>query len=164
MNALQQLISKLSRGSSLSGDDLFALLLVVTMVASLSHLLTMLATRWGDRNIAFKSLLASILIHSVCFLGLEVFEPTSSRRAKADVPRPPLPVAVTDVLVEGQDNVPLATYSWLQDSDSIIIIQFQKIVILLNNSINFESTYKIILHETDVEIKQSFKTDNIYRV
>ena len=108
MNALQQLISKLSRGSSLSGDDLFALLLVVTMVASLSHLLTMLATRWGDRNIAFKSLLASILIHSVCFLGLEVFEPTSSRRAKADVPRPPLPVAVTDVLVEGQDNVPLA--------------------------------------------------------
>ena len=108
MNALQQLISKLSRGSSLSGDDLFALLLVVTMVASLSHLLTMLATRWGDRNIAVKSLLASILIHSVCFLGLEVFEPTSARRAKADVPRPPLPVAVTDVLVEGQDDVPLA--------------------------------------------------------
>jgi len=50
------------------------------------------------------------------------------------------------------DNVPLATYSWLQGSDSTIIIQFQKIVILLNNDVNFEWAYKIILHKTNDQI------------
>ena len=81
MNALRQLLHKLSDGAPLSGDDVIALALLLTMIASLSHLLTMLATRWGDRNIAVKSLLASILIHGVCFLGLEVFEPLSLRKA-----------------------------------------------------------------------------------
>ena len=74
MNAISQLISKLFRGSSLSGDDMIALLLMLTMLASLTHLITMLVTRWGDRNTATKSLMASILVHGVCLLGLEVFD------------------------------------------------------------------------------------------
>ncbi len=59
--------SKLSQEQPLNGDDLVALILVITMVTSLAHLLTMLVTRWGDRHIALKSLAASILIHGVCF-------------------------------------------------------------------------------------------------
>ena len=70
MNALRQLFQRFTDGAPLSGDDVIALALLLTMVASLAHLLTMLATRWGDRSIAFKSLLASILIHGGCFLGL----------------------------------------------------------------------------------------------
>jgi hypothetical protein len=62
MNALRQLFQAIGTGSALTGDDIIALLLLITMIASSSHLLTMLATRWGDRHIAMKSLAGSILI------------------------------------------------------------------------------------------------------
>jgi hypothetical protein len=116
MNALSQLIHKLARGASLNGDDIVALLLLVTMAASLTHLLTMLATRWGDRNTAIKSLLASILVHGVCLLGLEVFEPGTLRRSRAESPPEKPPETVAEVLVESDlevrlpqsGNVPIA--------------------------------------------------------
>ncbi len=107
MNALRQLLQKLTDGAPLSGDDFIALALLVTMIASLAHLLTMLATRWGDRNIAFKSLLASILIHGVCFLGLEVFEPLALRKATAHELTPVPPDVLTEVLVESDHDVKL---------------------------------------------------------
>lgn len=107
MNAISQLISKLFRGSSLSGDDMIALLLILTMLASLTHLITMLVTRWGDRNTATKSLMASILVHGVCLLGLEVFEPGTIRRARVQVELPKPPETVTEVLVESDVNVTL---------------------------------------------------------
>lgn len=107
MQALRQLIQKLTSGSSLTGDDIIALLLVLTMIASLAHLMTMLATRWGDRNTAFKSLLASILIHGVCFLGLEVFEPMKARTAWSEPLELPQPEIVTEVLSESDQQIPL---------------------------------------------------------
>ena len=107
MNALRQLFQRFTDGAPLSGDDVIALALLLTMVASLAHLLTMLATRWGDRNIAFKSLLASILIHGVCFLGLEVFEPLSLRNAAANELPPESPEVLTEVLVESDQDVKL---------------------------------------------------------
>ena len=107
MNAISQLISKLFRGSSLSGDDMIALLLILTMLASLTHLITMLVTRWGDRNTATKSLMASILVHGVCLLGLEVFEPGTIRRARVQVELPKPLETVTEVLVESDVNVTL---------------------------------------------------------
>lgn len=107
MNALRQLLQRLSDGAPLSGDDIIALALLVTMAASLTHLLTMLVTRWGDRNIAFKSLLASILIHGVCFLGLEVFEPLSTRNVVAAELPPEAPEVITEVLIESDRDVKL---------------------------------------------------------
>jgi len=107
MNALRQLLHKLTDGAPLSGDDVIALALLLTMSASLAHLLTMLATRWGDRNIAFKSLMASLLIHGVCFLGLEVFEPLSLRKAAANELPPEPPEVITEVLVESDYDVKL---------------------------------------------------------
>ena len=107
MNALRQLLDKLADSAPLSGDDVIALALLLTMIASLAHLLTMLATRWGDRNIAFKSLLASILIHGVCFLGLEVFEPLALRKTAARELPPVPPEVMTEVLVESDQNVKL---------------------------------------------------------
>lgn len=107
MNALRQLFTRLADGAPLSGDDLIALALLLTMAASLAHLLTMLVTRWGDRNIAVKSLLASVLIHGVCFLGLEVFEPMGTRKAAAKEVVEPLPERVTEILVESDQNVAL---------------------------------------------------------
>jgi hypothetical protein len=107
MNALRQLLHKLTDGAPLSGDDVIALALLLTMTASLAHLLTMLATRWGDRNIAVKSLFASILIHGVCFLGLEVFEPLSLRTASANELPPEPPEVITEVLVESDQDVKL---------------------------------------------------------
>ena len=75
MNVMRLVLQKLWQGTSLTGDDVVALVLMLFMIASLSHLIIMLITRWGDRHIAVKSLLASLLVHAVCLLGLEVFEP-----------------------------------------------------------------------------------------
>ena len=107
MSALRQLLNRLTDGAPLSGDDIIALALLLTMSASLAHLMTMLVTRWGDRNIALKSLLASLLIHGVCFLGLEVFEPLALRKADATQQSPTPPETVTEVLVESDQDVKL---------------------------------------------------------
>lgn len=107
MNVLRQVLSKVWQGESLTGDDFIALGLLLGMVISLSHLFTMLATRWGDRHIAVKSLLASLLVHSVCLLGLEVFEPlafASSSKIHEEVTPPEV---VTQILVESSDVVML---------------------------------------------------------
>ena len=107
MTVLKQVLLKLWEGTALSGDDKIALLLLLAMVASLAHLMTMLVTRWGDRNIAVKSLLASLLVHSVCFLSLEVFEPISPVMAsEPDYINLPQEVT-TQILVESEDTISL---------------------------------------------------------
>lgn len=107
MNVLKQVLLKIWQGDSLTGDDLIAVGLLLGMVASLSHLFTMLATRWGDRHIAVKSLLASLLVHSVCLMGLEVFEPLTFAETKPQAARETLQESTTRILVESSDTVTL---------------------------------------------------------
>ena len=107
MNVLKQVLLKIWEGQSLTGDDFIALGLLLGMVVSLSHLSTMLATRWGDRHIAVKSLLASLLVHSVCLLGLEVFEPLSFAESTPETARAVVKESTTRILVESTDTVAL---------------------------------------------------------
>lgn len=107
MNALRQLLSKLSHGEALNGDDLIALLLVTAMAASMIQLLTILATRWGDRHLALKSLAASVLIHCVCLLGLEVFDPMTAANTAAREQPPENQKPQSQILVESEADVPL---------------------------------------------------------
>jgi len=100
MDAVLQLLDKLEHGAKLTGDDIIALLLVSAMLLSLSHLGTMLATRWGDRHTAAKSLMGSILIHCVCLLGLEVFDPTQAPPAEPRQQIIPPAEVLTEVLPE----------------------------------------------------------------
>jgi hypothetical protein len=105
MSALRQLLLKLNAGVALNGDDIIALVLLLAMVASLAHVITMVITRWGERNVALKSMLASVLIHMVCILGLEVFDPLAARNAVAgDAPVQPQDFEA-EVLVVSDDNV-----------------------------------------------------------
>ncbi|MDG2128812.1 MAG: terpene cyclase/mutase family protein [Fuerstiella sp.] len=107
MIVLQQVLQKVWHGVQLNGDDIVALCLLLAMIASLSHLITMLITRWGERHIAAKSLLASLLVHAVCLLGLEVFDPLDPTRtvAVAEIYAPP--EVITQILVESEDTVSL---------------------------------------------------------
>jgi hypothetical protein len=106
MNAIRQLLRHLEAGNSLTGDDAIALLLLLTMLVSTVHLLTLTATRWGERHVALKSLCASILIHGVCFLGLEVFEPlrTFDRPDPAPAPIRPEEQLQAELLVESDET------------------------------------------------------------
>ncbi len=108
MNALRQLLLKLSTDAPLNGDDIVALLLLMTMLASTGHLLTMLATRWGDSYITLKSLIASILIHGACFLSLELFDVRAAGPRLPPVPPPEPPVSVVHVLVESDHDILLS--------------------------------------------------------
>lgn len=109
MTVLRQVLLKIWHGVPLHGDDVIALILMLAMVASLSHLLTMLITRWGDRHIAVKSLLASLLVHAVCFLGLEVFDPLDPSAVAAEVEDYRPREHVTQILVESDDTVALSS-------------------------------------------------------
>ncbi|MEZ6062834.1 MAG: hypothetical protein R3C19_21025 [Planctomycetaceae bacterium] len=108
MNTLRAVVLKIWHGDSLNGDDIVALVLLLAMIASLAHLLTMLITRWGDRHIALKSLAASLLVHTVCILGLEVFDPLDRNLASAAVVEFRRPDLQTHILVESDDTVPLS--------------------------------------------------------
>ena len=108
MTALQLVLEKVWFGRRLTGDDIVVLLLLLTMLASTTHLITMLITRWGDRNIALKSLVASLLVHSVCFLGLEVFDPLQPAYVLASRETFDPVKVVTDVLVQSDDQVALS--------------------------------------------------------
>ena len=108
MTVLKQVLQKLWHGGDLTGDDLIALGLLLAMLISLSHLITMLVTRWGDRHIAVKSLLASVLVHTVCLLGLEVFDPLDMSPTLAAAEKYEPPEAVTKILVESEDTVSLS--------------------------------------------------------
>ncbi|MCP4787767.1 MAG: terpene cyclase/mutase family protein [Fuerstiella sp.] len=107
MTVLNMVLQKVWRGGQLNGDDIVALCLLLAMVASLSHLFTMLVTRWGDRHIAVKSLLASLMVHAVCLLGLEVFDPLDPTRTAAAAEAYAPPEIVTQILVESEDTVSL---------------------------------------------------------
>ncbi len=108
MTAIRLVLEKVWRGTSLTGDDIVVLVLLLAMAASLTHLVTMLITRWGDRNIAAKSLIGSLLVHGVCLLGLEVFDPLQSDyvRASHEIFEPV--EVVTEVLVESDDQVSMS--------------------------------------------------------
>ena len=107
MTAIRLVIEKIWRGTSLTGDDIVVLVLMLAMAASVTHLITMLITRWGDRHIAFKSLAGSLLVHGVCILGLEVFDPLQSDYAHAStLTYEPMEV-VTEVLVQSEDQFAL---------------------------------------------------------
>ena len=52
--------------------------LIAGLAFSILHLLTMLVTRWGDRNAMSKSLIFSVLVHVSCAFGLVAVSPPMS--------------------------------------------------------------------------------------
>ncbi|MCA9083448.1 MAG: hypothetical protein KDA81_05310 [Planctomycetaceae bacterium] len=105
MAILRQVLLKIWHGQPLLGDDLVALCLLLAMLASLAHLLTMLVTRWGDHHIAAKSLLASILVHAVCLLSLEVFDPLQASAVSDEQVIVNIPEAETEITIESDELV-----------------------------------------------------------
>lgn len=106
MTAIRLVIEKIWRGSPLTGDDIVVLVLVLAMAASVTHLCTMLITRWGDRHIAFKSLAGSLLVHCVCILGLEVFDPLQPDYVRAAVEIYEPVDVTTEILVQSDEQLP----------------------------------------------------------
>lgn len=109
MNIIKDVLLKIWRGQTMSGDDVVALGLLLAMVASLCHLFTMLVTRWGDRHIATKSVFASLLVHAVCLLGLEVFEPVEAALTDGQAFKDDLQQQSISILVESDDNIAMQT-------------------------------------------------------
>ena len=108
MNVLKLVLQKIWQGQPLNGDDVVAFCLLLAMLASCAHVITMLATRWGDRHIAVKSLFGSILVHAVCLLSLEVFEPLGNVAEANKREVYSASEVSTRILVESDDNVVLS--------------------------------------------------------
>ncbi|MCH2201606.1 MAG: hypothetical protein MK102_06535 [Fuerstiella sp.] len=104
MTAIWLVIEKIWQGNSLTGDDIVVLVLLLMMAASVMHLFTMLITRWGDRHIAFKSLAGSLLVHCVCILGLQVFEPQQTNYLGASTEDHEPFEVIMEVLAQNDDQ------------------------------------------------------------
>lgn len=117
---LNDRIARLSSGQPVTRDDVIWWALVIGLLFATVHLCTMLVTRWGDRKISFKSLVASILVHMTCGLGVVVMEPlppVGSAEGTDDETDFIQEVSIksdTDDIVDEEGNLPF----WEQPQDS----------------------------------------------
>ena len=74
---VSDLLNRVTTDDPFSNLDILRLILfcgiVFSIVFAVLHLLTMLATRWGDRNAALKALACSLLVHVSCSMALILF-------------------------------------------------------------------------------------------
>ena len=104
MDRVADLVNDLLSGRELTGDDVVRLLLLFAILATTAHLLTMIVTRWGDRNVAFKSLLCSILVHISGWLGLVIIPPVEI--LAAPVPEPAIErTDLRELRTEDQESI-----------------------------------------------------------
>ncbi|HCO23131.1 MAG: hypothetical protein CME31_18520 [Gimesia sp.] len=74
-NRIHNLIEKILAGRDLTFDQILWGFLILAAVFASIHLLSMLVTRWGDRNASSKALLFSIIVHLSLSLGVVTFWP-----------------------------------------------------------------------------------------
>ena len=120
IDSVADLISRLFAGDSLSTIDVLRVLLIGTTLLASCHLATMLVTRWGDRNVAAKSLGFSVLAHAMCWMGMATIPPTAltavSKRSQPEEQR----VQVRQVLVESEQSVDSSESGNTPIQDSIV--------------------------------------------
>ena len=83
--AISSLWDRLLSGQVTLDEALWLSLCAGLLFASM-HLLSMLATRWGDRNITSKSLIFSVLVHLSFSLGVIAFHPPTQTQAEPERP------------------------------------------------------------------------------
>jgi Squalene-hopene cyclase C-terminal domain len=69
-HAVGNLLKQLLQGSKLDPQSVLWGILIGAAVLSALHLVTMLATRWGDRRVTGKALLFSLMLHFGCLVGV----------------------------------------------------------------------------------------------
>ena len=104
IEAIGELVRRLFNGN-LTTEDYLRLFLVFGMIVASSHLVTMLITRWGDRNIAFKSLVFSVLVHSAGWMGLSTVPPPKTVAKSTLLKEPEQRTEVRELLIESDQNV-----------------------------------------------------------
>jgi hypothetical protein len=103
-DTLQDVIRRIQSGSQLTIEETLWIGLCGGLVFATLHLLTMLATRWGDRNATAKSLIFSILVHLSCSLGVVAFHPTPQVALPRDATLERM--EVRQIVVDGEEHVP----------------------------------------------------------
>lgn len=114
------LVSRLLSGDQLSTIDVLRLLLMGTTLMATGHLATMLVTRWGDRNVAAKSLGFSVLAHAMCYMGMATIPPSSFSSVTKHTEPQERRVQVRQVLVESEQSVDSAESGNTPIQDSIV--------------------------------------------
>jgi hypothetical protein len=69
-HAIGKLLHELLQGSRLDPQSLLWGILIGACILSSLHLITMFATRWGDRRVTGKALLFSLMLHFGCLIGV----------------------------------------------------------------------------------------------
>lgn len=83
INRIHNLIEKILAGRDISFEQiLWGILILAALFASI-HLLSMLVTRWGDRNASSKALLFSIIVHLSLSLGVVTLWPDYAPKSLA---------------------------------------------------------------------------------
>ena len=102
---ITQLLNDVWNGHSLDGEDILRLILLGLAAIATMHLLTMLVTRWGDRNVAAKSFVFSLAMHACCWIGLATAPPVPLTAATIVDPPEEERTEVRELLVESEQTV-----------------------------------------------------------
>lgn len=101
--SIQEFVDRQLVANDLSREDMWRGILFFALLFAFAHLLTMLVTRWGDHKATSKSLFFSLLAHLVLGIGLLLMKPIQN--TIADIIDEPLPMKITDVYVEGEEQM-----------------------------------------------------------
>lgn len=101
---IDNLIEKILAGRNVSFDQiLWGVLILAAMFASI-HLLSMLVTRWGDRNASSKALLFSIIVHLSLSLGVVTFWPDYAPKSLAETQPEQEQIQIKQILAESTET------------------------------------------------------------
>jgi len=80
-NRIHNLIEKILAGREMTFEQILWGFLILAAIFASIHLLSMLVTRWGDRNASSKALLFSIIVHLSLSLGVVTFWPEQATKS-----------------------------------------------------------------------------------
>ncbi len=105
INRIHNMIEKVLAGRDISFDQILWGVLVLAAIFASIHLLSMLVTRWGDRNASSKALLFSIIVHLSLSLGVVTFWPDYAPKSLAETQPEQELIEIKQILAESTESV-----------------------------------------------------------
>lgn len=104
-NRIHNFIERVLVGRDISFDQILWGILILAAIFASIHLLSMLVTRWGDRNASSKALLFSIIVHLSLSLGVVSFWPDYAPMSLAETQPDQEEIEIKQILTESNETI-----------------------------------------------------------
>tara|TARA_R110002095_G_scaffold210856_1_gene198405 strand:- start:10548 stop:12797 length:2250 start_codon:yes stop_codon:yes gene_type:complete len=104
-NRIHNLLEQILAGRDISFDQILWGVLILAAIFASIHLLSMLVTRWGDKNASSKALLFSIIVHLSLSLGVVTFWPDYAPKSIAETHPDQEQIEIKQILAESTETI-----------------------------------------------------------